>query len=78
MNKNTIIAWLRIFRIPNIFTVPGEAMAGYLLCRGDISKNEFIYLIIASISFYVFGLVTNDIADIREDRESSPRRLVRR
>ncbi len=74
MNKNTIIAWLRIFRIPNIFTVPGEAMAGYLLCRGDISKNEFIYLIIASISFYVFGLVTNDIADIREDRESSPRR----
>ena len=74
MNKNTLIAWLRIFRIPNIFTVPGEAVAGYLLCRGDISKNEFIYLIIASISFYVFGLVTNDIADIREDSKSSPGR----
>lgn len=76
MSKNNLFAWLKIFRIPNIFTVPGEAMAGYLLCRGDISRIEFIYLIIASISFYAFGLVTNDIADVREDRKSSPGRPI--
>ncbi len=77
MNKNSkIIAWLRLMRIPNLFTVPGEAVVGYIFCRGDLSKPEFIYLIAASLCFYILGLITNDIADVKEDRNSSPGRPI--
>src|SRR5438874_1337202 len=67
-------AWLQLFRAPNLFTVPGDPVAGYLLVvRGSFTGAVFA-AIGASLCFYCAGLVLNDIADIEEDRRDRPMR----
>ncbi|MFA6568383.1 MAG: UbiA family prenyltransferase [Victivallales bacterium] len=80
MNDNTLSqplrlkAWLSLLRFPNLFTVPGDAVLGYLVVNGKTDSPLFACVILAILSFYMFGLVTNDIADIETDRRERPRR----
>nr|HPN84634.1 UbiA family prenyltransferase [Victivallales bacterium] len=67
-------AWLSLIRLPNLFTVPGDCVVGYLLSGGFYFNKPFILLIISSISYYIFGLITNDIRDLPEDRQDNPER----
>lgn len=70
-------AWLQLFRAPNLFTVPGDALAGYLLgmqsfVGGDLGR---IFLAVgASLFFYAAGLALNDLFDLEEDRAIRPDR----
>lgn len=67
--------WLRLIRIPNLFTVPGDVFAGFLLAGGAFS-SDMIKALVVSMSLYMFGLVSNDLFDYREDaRERSQRPL---
>lgn len=80
MNGNTgnramkLKAWLSLVRLPNLFTVPGDAVFGYLLVSGKTDSPLFACAILAVLSFYIFGLITNDIADLETDRRERPRR----
>ncbi len=66
--------WLQLFRAPNLFTVPGDPLAGYLLaCFGDV-QNGLFTPIAASLCFYAAGLLLNDLADLAEDRAERPNR----
>ncbi|MFA6294755.1 MAG: UbiA family prenyltransferase [Victivallales bacterium] len=67
-------AWLFLIRFPNLFTVPGDAVFAYLVMNGKIDSPLFVFLILAVLSFYAFGLVTNDIADLETDMRERPRR----
>lgn len=90
--KQKIQAWLSLIRVPNLFTVPGDVILGYLtgetFLQGNdyllgyvISKGEFanfaiLYTCISVLFVYIFGLVTNDIADIKEDTKERPYRPI--
>ena len=66
--------WLQLLRAPNLFTVPGDPLAGYLLaCYGAVESRIFLP-VFASLFFYASGLLLNDLADFAEDRAERPTR----
>ena len=69
-------AWLRLLRVPNLLTVPGDPLAGYLLAAGagaDVSWNLAAVLAVALL-LYAAGLVLNDLADREVDARERPNR----
>ena len=66
--------WLQLLRAPNLFTVPGDPLAGYLLaCYGAVGPRIAVG-IFASLFLYAAGLLLNDVADLAEDRAERPAR----
>src|SRR5438132_6940273 len=67
-------AWLQLVRAPNLFTVPGDPLAGYLLASpgGARPSGALFCVIAASLCLYTYGLVLNDLADLAEDRRDRP------
>ena len=66
--------WLQLLRAPNLFTVPGDPLAGYLLASYGAIEPLIALPIFASLSFYASGLLLNDLADLAEDRAERPAR----
>jgi len=73
-------SWLQLFRAPNLFTVPGDPLAGYLLASAGTGAFHpaVAAIIAASILFYGFGLLLNDLMDLDEDRAERPSRPLPR
>ena len=69
-------AWAEILRLPNLFTVPGDPLAGALLAGaaggGDALRTALCAA--ASLGMYAAGLLFNDVADLEEDRRDRPAR----
>ena len=78
--KAKLSAWGKLLRLPNLFTVPGDVIAGYVLAGGVIqSKTDILTLAnlcAASLFAYIFGLITNDIADMNTDKLERPNRPI--
>jgi 4-hydroxybenzoate polyprenyltransferase len=68
--------WLQLFRAPNLFTVPGDPLAGFLLASAGATgiTTAILPVILASLSLYGFGLLLNDLMDFNEDRLERPGR----
>jgi len=70
--------WLRLLRPPNLFTVPGDPLAGLLLALAASgaapSLPHALLVMVVSLLLYVFGLFTNDFFDLAEDRRDRPER----
>ena len=66
--------WLQLVRAPNLFTVPGDPLAGYLLAAFGSVDRWIFYPLGASLCFYAGGLLLNDLADLKEDRAERPNR----
>jgi len=74
-------SWLQLLRAPNLFTVPGDPLAGFLIAWGLAAKSgsayldgRAVYAVLASLCLYSAGLILNDIFDIAEDRRDRPNR----
>lgn len=68
-------AWGRLLRLPNLLTVPGDPIAGFLLVtRGNGSPLPSVWAAAASLCFYAAGLIINDLSDINTDRQERPDR----
>lgn len=67
-------AWLQLFRVPNLLTVPGDPLAGFLIATGGRLDDRVVPAILASLFLYAAGLVLNDLADYKEDLEDRPKR----
>ena len=68
-------AWGRLLRLPNLLTVPGDPLAGFLLAtRGDGSLLPAGGAAASSLCFYAAGLIINDLSDIDTDRQQRPDR----
>lgn len=65
--------WLQLIRFPNLFTVPGDPVAGFLLAGGALFMS-LAYATMASLLLYTVGLISNDLADIHEDLRDRPQR----
>ncbi len=74
--RNFLRTWLRLFRVPNLFTVPGDPLAGFLLAGGVAGglSGRAAFAAGASLCFYASGLLMNDAADLEEDRRERPER----
>lgn len=75
--------WLVLFRLPNLPTAPGDALAGAaisIVCsnRGGDAITLAIASAIAALFLYMFGLAHNDIvgATSGEDKITAPHRPI--
>jgi 4-hydroxybenzoate polyprenyltransferase len=75
-NPSRVRTWLQLFRAPNLFTVPGDPLAGYLMTNNGWVEWNLFFPIVASLCFYSAGLVMNDLADEAEDRRDRPKRPI--
>lgn len=72
IKKPSIKSWLRLFRFVNIPTVPGDVLVGAAAAVTALgteiySPKKLIASIFASVFFYLFGLVDNDIVGAKGD-----------
>lgn len=70
-------AWLELVRAPNLLTVPGDPLAGFLLAGGADWKRA-VPAMMASLLAYAAGLIDNDLADLDTDRKERPDRPLPR
>ena len=71
-----VLAWLKLFRVVNLPTVPGDVLVGAasVLCRGADAaiSSRYAQVIaaasLASVFLYMFGLIDNDIVGAKGDR----------
>jgi len=66
--------WLQLLRAPNLFTVPGDPIAGYLIANAGFYDVSLLFVALASLAFYGAGLLLNDLVDLEEDRVERPKR----
>lgn len=78
MNKDKILAYLQLFRLPNVFTAISNILMGYMFTKGLPNQLvDFVYLIslIAATSLlYTGGMVLNDVYDYDVDLKDRPHR----
>lgn len=63
-------AWLQLFRVPNLFTVPAEPVAGYFVATRSIDwagVGVLPWVVGAAVAFYGAGLAWNDYFDRYRD-----------
>lgn len=65
-------AWLELFRLPNLFTVPGDILVGWMV--GGAAGGFPLRAIAISLALYSVGLLLNDLFDLRIDRRERPHR----
>jgi 4-hydroxybenzoate polyprenyltransferase len=74
----TILAWLRLVRLPNHATALADVLAGYLIVSQlrtiDWPVPALCWALLASVAFYAAGMVLNDVFDVELDREQRPER----
>ncbi len=72
--------YLKLLRISNVFTVPPDIIVGFLAVSTNLSSStglsisDLVILIFSSIFLYLGGMVSNDIFDIKVDRQERPTR----
>ena len=77
-------AWFEFFRLPNLPTAPGDALAGaaFLLAAlpevFSATPERILAAGGAAMFFYLFGLADNDIVGLAFDREHAPMRPLPR
>lgn len=68
--------WGRLVRLPNLLTVPGDVLAGFILAAstGTSWPVHPGLIVVASMLFYMAGLLINDLVDMEADRQERPGR----
>lgn len=80
-------AWLAFFRLPNLPTAPGDALAGAAIALSvsqDFDPSFLEPMVLrnllaagaAALFVYMFGLADNDIVGAEEDRTHAPKRPI--
>lgn len=76
--ENNSTAWLQLVRVPNLLTVPGDPLAGYLLAAAPSGPPaggwRVLAVALACVLLYAGGVAGNDVADLEEDRRDRPAR----
>ena len=72
--------WLRFFRVPNLPTAPGDALAGaaFMMPAGDATLPQAFAAAVGVLFMYMFGLADNDLVGARTDAVNAPDRPIPR
>ena len=78
--RDALRAWMQLIRPPNLFTVPGDPLAGFLLAQ-SLTPNPVSFThapgpMLAVTLLYMAGLISNDLADRAEDTRERPGRPI--
>jgi len=77
MSSKTLLPWLKLVRLPAVFTALADIFAGFLLTRTSWTPlPQFFCLLGASAGLYLSGMVFNDVFDIQQDRVERPQRPI--
>lgn len=72
--------WMQLLRPPNLLTVPGDPVAGFLLASASLGKHTtYMGMLpgaVIALLFYMAGLVSNDCFDRQEDAIDRPERPI--
>jgi len=76
-----LLDYLRLFRLPNVFTAVADILMGFVFTGGfrEVSGMEgrigaLAALVIASSLMYTAGMVLNDVYDFEKDSQERPER----
>jgi len=73
-------AWLTLLRPPNLFTAPGDPLAGAMLASGALGLSpvwsSIFPLLGAAVLLYAAGLLANDFFDRSIDAQERPDRPI--
>ena len=68
-------AFLRLIRLPNVFTAACNSLAGALAAGVGFDRwPALIMLALSSMCIYAAGILWNDLFDLEEDRRERPSR----
>ncbi|HAL92777.1 MAG TPA: hypothetical protein DCM68_07120 [Verrucomicrobia bacterium] len=69
-------AWLRLLRLPNLLTMPGDLLAGFLLASSATATGwaRLFLALPAGLFLYAAGMILNDLFDYAEDLRDRPLR----
>lgn len=80
MSHNRVTAWMALLRLPNLFTTPGDPLAGALLAGAAmgtvVAPLPATLAAVASLCLYACGLVGNDVLGAEEDARERPERPI--
>ncbi len=73
--------WLEFFRLPNLPSAMGDALAGaavisYLTPDTETALSTIIAAALGSLLLYMWGLADNDIVDAERDKTEAPHRPI--
>ncbi len=72
--SSTVINYLRLVRISNVFTTISNILVGYLFFTNINNFDYFIIIQLISISafLHIGGMVLNDYFDLKIDKKERP------
>jgi 4-hydroxybenzoate polyprenyltransferase len=74
-SASSLLSYLRLFRLPNVFTAVADVLMGFLVVQGSFQPAGALFCAIgASCLLYTAGIVLNDVYDIEVDRRERPHR----
>jgi len=81
-NHERLRGWFQLIRLPLLFTVPADPLTGFLFAGGLVQGSQG-YARVATVCFIsfamsLFGIITNDLADIQIDMTDHPDRPLPR
>ncbi|MEX0613912.1 MAG: UbiA family prenyltransferase, partial [Pirellulales bacterium] len=72
-----VIDWLKLLRLPNVFTAVADVTMGYLITHRNLEPVPHVALLItASCLLYLSGMVLNDVFDAEVDARDRPDRPI--
>src|SRR5438067_1808835 len=72
-----ILPWLRLMRLPNVFTAIADVAMGYLFVQREVTDGLVLgCLIAASAALYTAGIAFNDVFDREIDAKERPFRPI--
>jgi 4-hydroxybenzoate polyprenyltransferase len=69
------LPWLRLMRLPNVFTAIADVAMGCLVAHGSMwtgNASQFVCLVATSALLYIAGMVLNDVFDFAVDAIERP------
>jgi 4-hydroxybenzoate polyprenyltransferase len=72
-----MLDWLKLLRLPNVFTAAADVMMGFLVTHGRLDPTPYFLLLVASSClFYLGGTVLNDVFDAEVDARDRAERPI--
>lgn len=80
--RATFLAWLKLTRLPTVFTALANILCGFFVSNRErdlaviVNQPWFWLLLVASAGLYLGGMVLNDVFDTRLDAKERPERPI--